>query len=678
MAVYGVVAFGVLQIADIAFPLLSLPEWTVTFVLALSLLGFPIAVVLAWAFEMTPGGVRRTEEAAPGELSQIVQAPASRRWPPGVLALVGTAALVWGAWYVGRQSSVNDAAEVELRRSVAVLPFADLTNDDYSRAFALGLHDDLLTQLSRIEDLRVTSRTSVMAYAETDLSAGEIARELGVGTLVEGGVRTSGDRIRLNVQLIDPQSDEHLWAETYDREITAENVFAIQAEIARAVAERLEAELTPETEAALADLPTENIEAWNAYNRARLHWDLIGSEASERQVVTEAEAATQMDPEFLSAWGYLVMGRAWLIRQGLEVDTLPAYEALERLRELAPDSPERYKAEGYYHYYAQANFPAALTSFQTTLALRPADRDATEWSAYVLRRLGRWVEVIDMLDSLIRVDPRNVRLLWNQGVNFSMTGEFEQAEQLFEMALILQPTSQPVRSFYVNMLQMGQGDIAGAREVNERPPGFVDESYAAVNRFWSFYFLRDYSGAIAAIRDIDGRALQIPETLGPPNLKQRNLLIALALTMAGDESGAKVKADSAVEIALAELNRRPSTGLVDRFGFRTAARSSLALGLALRGREGDHGEAVLQATEAVRQYGRSVDAINGLSSEWTLAQVYAITGRHDEALRQLAGLLENPTAFAIGNLRLDPIWDPIRDDPRFQAIIEQRENFSIR
>jgi serine/threonine-protein kinase len=306
------------------------------------------------------------------------------------------------------------------------------------------------------------------------------------------------------------------------------------------------------------------------------------------------------------------------------------------------------------------------------------DREASEYTAYVLRRQGRLAEAIGIMDSLIATDPRDIRLAWNQAVNLAMVNEFEKAEQLYELALILQPTSLPARSYYIDMLLMGEGDIERAREVNERPPGFIDESAAAGNRFWSFYFLRDYTAAIEAVRDVEGGALKIPTALGDQTEEQRALLIALAQAMAGDESGARFMADSAVAVALAELKRRPITGAVDRFGFTSAARSSLALALALRGREGDAEEAIRHAREAVRLYGLTVDAYEGQVAEWTLAQVFALTGRHDHALNQLAGLLENPSRFGVGALRLDPIWDPIRDDPRFQEIVKDRENFSIR
>lgn len=596
--------------------------------------------------------------------------PGLRRWRAGIAVLLG-AGLVAGVSYLAMSGSVAPS------RAVAVLPFNNLTADEDSRVFAIGLHDDLTTQLSRIEGLTVTSRTSVLSFAGTDLSSAEIGRQLGVGTLVRGSVRTSGGRIKLNIRLIDAHSAENLWVQSFDRALTAENVFAIQAEIAEAVAGELRPEISRETRATLAEVPTRSIEAWNAYNRARVHLDRIGEEHSGRLADAEAETATLLDPEFVAAWKLLVFTRGWLIHVGRATDTLPAFEALQRLRQLSPDSPERHSAEGYYQYYAQANFPAAMAHFQTAMTLRPADRSADQASAGVLRRLGRWEESIEILEPIVRLDPRNNALAWNQAMNYRDIGEFEKAAQLFEVALLLQPSAATARAQFVYMKLFGEGDVDGARDVAERSPGFVEEAYAAVSRFWRMYFSRDFSAAIDAIRNVEGFQLEIPRAAQDMPLEERTLLLALAHAMGGDDLNARLMADSAANIALAELERRPIPDPIDRFGTRASATSSLALALALRGREGDADEAVRQAEQAVRFYGLDRDALGGLPAEWTLARVYVLVGKHDEALNQLARILARPGLLGPGALRLDPIWDPIRGDPKFDEIIEAREAFSI-
>jgi TolB-like protein len=234
-AVYGAVAFAVLEVSDLVIPALDLPEWTLTFIVAIAAVGFPFALVLAWAFEKTPEGVRRTDPATTGELEAIVAQPAGRRWPSGLLALAGILLLYGGGWWVigrsARGARVSDdsqaarsvaveaasAPEPADRRTLAVLPFENMNPDEESALFTSGIHDDILTQLSKIRALSVTSRTTVMEYAETEKSVPEIAAELRVAHILEGAVRRAGNRVRMNVQLIDANADEHLWAERSSR-----------------------------------------------------------------------------------------------------------------------------------------------------------------------------------------------------------------------------------------------------------------------------------------------------------------------------------------------------------------------------------------------------------------------------------------------------------------------------
>ncbi|MCK5446496.1 MAG: hypothetical protein KAJ43_00070, partial [Gemmatimonadetes bacterium] len=387
-AVYGAVSFAVLEVADLVFPALDLPEWTITFIVALAALGFPFALVLAWAFEKTPEGMRRTAPATAGELAAIVAQPAGRRWPAGILALAGVLLLYGGGWWViGRSGGAVKAAddlqvarsaavtavaapEPADRRTLAVLPFESMSQDEESVLFTSGIHDDILTQLSKIRALGVTSRTTVMEYAETDMSLPEIAAELKVANILEGAVRRAGDRVRINVQLIGAETDEHLWAETYDRELTAENVFAIQSEIAVSVARAMEAELTHAEAEGLRDVPTRSLAALDAYHRGRVLF-AARTDAEDRASVTQFERAVKLDPEFAMAWVGLLRAQTWLIRTGTESDTLPARESLDRALDLAPNSAEARLAAGYYHYYGLGDYELALEEFDAADSLVP-------------------------------------------------------------------------------------------------------------------------------------------------------------------------------------------------------------------------------------------------------------------------------------------------------------------
>jgi TolB-like protein/Tfp pilus assembly protein PilF len=705
MAVYGAVGFVLLQVVELLVPALLLPEWTYRLIALFLIIGFPIAIVLAWAFESTPEGVKRTEEADETELAAIAAAPAGKRWPAGILALVATGLFVGAVWMGLRTSggerpatgadagptaqttegavSPTDASaaaagaassDVERpRQSVAVLPFADLAGTDDSKAFALGLHDDLMTQLTKVPDLKVTSRTSVMAYADESRPISEIAQELGVGSIVEGGVRTAGGRVRLNVQLIDPLTDEHLWAETYDRELSAETVFEIQGEIARAVAIALEAELSEETGAALGAMLTDDIEAWNAYHEGKLLEELANVAEIEYQTVEAFETAVELDPGFVAAWARLVRAQSWLLRRGLETDTLPAQRSVDRLRELDPGGADALFAEGVYRYYAQADYEAALESFQKARSLRPNDPEIMQHAGWVLRRLGRWDEAMELLDRAIQLDPRNASLIWNQGLNNYQLRRYGTGRSQFEIGISLDPNSILPWAFLPELELFSEGDSAAARRTLESATGLEGSAERDAVAFWLAYMGRDYESAIEAARRLTGEEAGVATSATTRRHHSRPARLALAYRLSGNEGAAREWADSAVVLAAAALEARPSPNPRDRFGVAAMAHADLGLSIALRGEPGDADEAVRHAEEAARLFNYGVDATDSNVVDWLRVRTYVLAGRPDDAVEHMELMLSRPSFLGLGDLKLDPLYDSLRDDPRFQALIPQLE-----
>ncbi|HSM07954.1 MAG TPA: hypothetical protein VLA33_02925, partial [Gemmatimonadota bacterium] len=373
MAVYGAVAFVLLQIADIAFEPLGLPEWTMTLVLFLAMLGFPLAIVLAWAFESTPDGVRRTAPAPEEEIRQMVAEPRSRRWPAGMLALASMILLFGTGWYMGgggqgdeRALNLVSTAQASDLRAIAALPFDDVNGTDENRLIAVGIHDDLLTRLSRIGDLRVTSRTSVRDYEGTDATLRDIADQLGVEYILEGSVRSSGNQVRVNVSLIDlsggAADEQLLWSDQYDHEVTPETLFDIQTEIAEAVVGALEAQLTPE-EAEVLDAmrPAGNSVAQQWYYRGIEAW----TEGNE-SIVEARDAmlrAVELDSTYAAAWSQLAKFESRLAWLG-EDRSAQAEAAMANTERLAPGSVEAHLARGFFEYYGRQNFDAALSAFR--------------------------------------------------------------------------------------------------------------------------------------------------------------------------------------------------------------------------------------------------------------------------------------------------------------------------
>ena len=705
MAVYGAVGFALLQALDLLMPALLLPEWTYRLVAVLLFLGFPVAVVLAWAFESTPEGIRRTADADPGELTAIAAQPAAKRWPVGLAALAATglfAGAVWGGLratgpggepggtaadagatapsaVAERRGAPASAAEptsadaLGSRQAVAVLPFADLAGTDESRAFALGLHDDLLTQLTKVPELRVTSRTSVMAYAEGAPPVREIARELGVGAIVEGGVRTAGGRVRMNVQLIDPASDEHIWAETYDAELTASNVFEIQGQIARAVAGALEAELSPAQTAELGEALTDDIEAWNAYHAGKLLEDRSDDPASERRTIEMFQRAVELDPDFAAAWARLVRAQAWLLRRGLSSDTLPARRSLDRLRAIEPDGADTRFAEGVYQYYAIGDYEAALAAFESALESRPGDPEVLQFSGWVLRRLGRWDEALARIERAIELDPRNASLLWNQGLNYYRLREVARGRRLFERALGLDPAGSTLGGWLVELELFPAGDSVSARRVFEEGLGMEAPGQKDAVAYWLAYVRRDYGAAIDLAKRLSGEPAGIETSSTNRRTHSRAARLALAHRLAGHRDEAAAWADSAVAEARAALTSRPPPVPRDRFGVASVAHASLGYALALRGAPGDAEEAVREGREALRLYDYAHDAMDCDYADWLVLRIYALTGRADDFFAKVDEIQSRPSTIGLGDLTLDPLYDELRADPRFPERVRAAE-----
>ena len=319
MAVYGATAFVVLQAAELMLPRLGLPDWTVTFLVVLVVLAFPVVLIIAWAFELTPEGVRKTDQAAPEEIDHIVAQPASKRWPSGLLALAGIVALVAGAVWVGRQTAPGavDAAadagmppagkplalaeaEEDSRPSVAVLPFLNMSADPDQEYFSDGITEELLNTLARIRDLKVIARTSAFAFKDRQLDMRDLGDSLGVEYLVEGSVRKAGDQLRITAQLIDAEDGSHLWSDQYDREL--DDVFAIQTEIAQAIAAELRVPLRLD-EAEKLVTSTADLDAYDLYLEGRALTKERGESLAD--AVRLFEAAIARDSTWAPAWAGL-------------------------------------------------------------------------------------------------------------------------------------------------------------------------------------------------------------------------------------------------------------------------------------------------------------------------------------------------------------------------------------
>ncbi|MFQ5890734.1 MAG: tetratricopeptide repeat protein [Gemmatimonadota bacterium] len=672
-AVYGAVGFVVLQAVELLVPMLLLPEWAYRLVGVLLFAGFPIALVLAWAFQVTPEGVKRTDPASAAELEAIVAQPPAKRWPAGILALAGTALLLAGGWWFLRPGDAERAAApgaaadrpatspdrpgAAERPSIAVLPFANLSGDDETRPFTDGIHDDLLTQLSKIRELRVISRTSVQEYRTTTRNVRQIARELGVGHVLEGGVQRAGDQVRINVQLIDARADEHLWAERYNRTLTVANIFAIQSEIAQAIADALEARLTTEERESIAALPTENLEAYDFYLLGKDY--LFGgyTEGELRGGEQTYARAVELDPEFALAWAELSVAHSllyWFHHDRSAERARSALETAQRALELDPELPEGHRALAHYFYRIPLDYARALEEVGIAERAQPGSAEVHLLTGDILRRAG---EVEKALERYLRgqeLDPRSTAAAVSVGETLLLLRRYDEAAPWIRRAADLKPSSEIAHLWLTYLPVRADGDTKAALLAAQR-----GVELGAIVQYrglfpWLAYLDRDVERALASLA-----VSPDPVWKGQFEYKPRALAYAEAYALAGDGPRARAYYDSA-RVALESLIASDPED----------PRYHGALGIAYAGL-GRAEEAIREGELAAELMPVEKEAWRGSFRLGQLARIYGMVGRPGEAIDILERLLSIPGDLSVAMLRLDPAWDPLRDDPRFQQLIRR-------
>ena len=474
-SVYLVVSWVLLQIAATVAPILSLPEWFEELVLALLGIGFPIALILAWAFEQSPDGLRRDAGAPSSSRSRIIDY--------AILVFVAVGALYLTVDRTGREPPVSNVA---LDRSVAVLPFTNLNEDTENEAFTAGIHSDLLTQLSKIRSLRTISRTSMLRYRDSGKSVPEIADELGVATVLEAGVQRAGQSVRISVQLINAADDEPMWAEVYDRELTAANIFAIQSEIAQAIGAQLQASLSSDDIRRLDQVPTNSIDALDAY--------FVGRQMMERrtlQALEEAieyfEAGVRLDPDFALGWSGIADAYMLLPEYSNSIDRdlveKRARGAVLRALELNPELPEVRATEAWYQLRF-FDWDGAERIFREALAIDPDNTNALHWLSHTLSWQGQFDEAIVLARHALAVEPDTNMMHTNLAYILVDAGQFQ--EGLAVVRAVRRKAPEHVvtrRNLYLHELRAGQpanatntlvefmhyvdGDPAAAQEIGD-------------------------------------------------------------------------------------------------------------------------------------------------------------------------------------------------------------------
>jgi TolB-like protein/Tfp pilus assembly protein PilF len=651
---YAVVGWLIAQIATQIFPFLEIPNWVVRLVIVLIAIGFPIALVIAWAFEATPEGIKRTEDVDPSAASR---APKKHVWIYVVIvgALLSVGLIMLGRY--GFREKVSTSSELPAK-SIAVLPFENLSDDKSNAYFAEGIQDEILTRLSKIASLKVISRTSTQKYKSTPENLRDVGSQLGVAHLLEGSVQKIGNAVHISVQLIRAATDEHLWAESYNRKL--DDVFGVEGEVASAIAEQLKAQLTGAEQKAVTQKPTDNVAAYDAYLRALSIEHQRYSYTAYQEAAAQYATAVKLDPKFALAWARLGVIRSFLYFNGVDTKTNSpeaVKQAAETAMALQPDLAEAWIAQGAYRYRVLRDFAGALHAYDEGRKRAPNNALAYQYIAYVERRLGRWKEAEEHYKKDAELDPQDFQLFVSYGSEFlNYLRRFDEAHAALDRALQISPNDEGALANNANLFQ-AEGRLPEAAAMLARIPADSTDDYVVLIRIWQATFERRFDEAIAVAE----RKLA---SVGPAESgRTSNKALLMQLGYLYEWAGKPNEARRAFEGALQALKPSATTVVAaDALG------GPQFLALTYAGLN-DKDKAIAQAKQAVADY--NGDAVNQPPAEWTLAQIQARFGDLDAAIAALPRLLEVPAGLTTANLKFDPFWDPLRKDPRFQKLSEQ-------
>ncbi len=643
-AAYIIAAGFIIQMGSAILPAWELPNWTFRLVVVLLLIGFPIALILAWAFDVTSEGIRATKGTA--------AEPHLRRNMIILVAIGVIVSAAAGFFLLPRATARN------VDKSIAVLPFENLSGDPDNAYFADGIQDDILTNLSKIGDLKVISRTSVMSYRGSGTrNARDIGKALGVATLVEGSVRRIGNRVRVNVQLINASNDEHIWAEDYDRDLT--DVFAIQTDLAQKIVYTLQAKLSPNEKARLDRRPTQDPNAYLLFVQAH---DYANRTDMFRDTSLKAESlfeqAIKLDPNFSLAYAGLSMVESWVYHS---FDPLPSRRNKARLNadealRLQPDLPEGHLALGFSYYYGDRDYQRALAEFEIAKRGLPNEAQAYMAIGAIQRRQGKWIESTGNLEKAAALDPKNVGILCNLGYSYMAQRNFEAADKIFDRAIAAEPQSLQAAGMKAAVAVQSTGDLSAVeKQFSSVPPGADPGGLITWIRVGILTLERKFPEALQVAQQFPGETLATATTAPCP----KALLEGTLYLYQGDKEKARIAYGHARAVAEKLVREAPQD---------SARRGQLGVVLAALGQKE---QAINEGKRAVELLPESQDAFDGPQGTASLAQIYAWTGEFDEAFRLLDHLLDVPNGLTVPMLKLEPMWDPLRKDPRFQALIDK-------
>jgi serine/threonine protein kinase/Tfp pilus assembly protein PilF len=578
--------------------------------------------------------------------------------------------VLFAFWARSQQNSREAAGGVsapapDIRKSIAVLPFQNLSSEPDNAYFADGIQQEVLTRLTKIGDLKVISRTSTQGYQSQPGNLAEIARQLGVANVLQGSVQKAGNQVRVNVHLVNVQSGSQLWAETYDRLLS--DIFSVETEIAKRIAESLQAKLTGREERALAAKPTNNSQAYDAYLRGLVFEE--GSNYSSDGVfkaIDFYDLAVRLDPNFALAWARLSGLHALLYSNRRDTTTArrdAAKQALENAQKLQPSSPETVLFTGYYQYWVLHDYGLAKATFGRVSKMLPGNSEVLCALGAIARKEGHWDESVGYWERGLALNPRNTALLTEVAFTYAALRQFSKAEKLYDRALDILSNELSVMALKASIYQ-AEGDLQEAAKLLTQVNAQTNSDVAVRIKLTQLRFERNPE----ANQWVQARQARLPFTAGIER-GSKHVGVALAHHVAGDTASARAEAEEARNTLESLKKDQPDNAFVA---------AALAVAYAVLD---EKDSALDEAHRASMLVPSSKDRLSGPGFEENLALVEMILGENNRAIATLTRLLQtpyggwlySPTPITPALLRLDPMWDALRGDPAFQKLYQEKE-----
>jgi TolB-like protein len=651
---YAVVGWLLIQIATQVFPFFEIPNWAVRLVVVVIALGFPIALILAWAFELTPEGIMRADEV-PAETS--VQRSKGRRLDFFIIAVLvaAVALLVFDRWR-GRDGGTIAPDS----KSIAVLPFQNLSRDPDNAFFADGMQDEILTDLARVADLKVISRTSVQQYkSDRPRNLREIGQQLGVAHVLEGSVQRAGNRVRVNAQLVDARTDRHLWAETYDRDLA--DVFAIQSEIAKSIARELRAKISPGEKEAIDRPGTADVVALELYMRARALTLATGFSADAsgalHQAVQLLGQALARDPSFYEAQCEVASAHIYLYYYGNDhtpARLAQAEEAIQKALRIRPDGGEAHLARAENLYRAYRDYEGALAALEQARRVLPNDSRVFALRGYIERRQNKHEQALVNLERALELDPRNLGIAQQISISYDLLRRYPEEIRAIDRALAIKPDDLETHAARADVFFNWQGDIGPLSEILGPLRRNNVPALKQLANFWIIWAVaeRNVAEAEAALAALPEAGFRNNEVfLTKPFLR------GLIARMGGDAAAAQ----AAFTVARAEQEKTVQSQ--PDYGPPLVVLAMIEAGL------GRKEEALAAARRAVELLPPEKDPVGGAHMLEYSAVTAAWVGEKGLACEWLKRAEKLPGAPGYGQLKLFAYWDPLRGEACFEEIV---------